>query len=54
MSAKAIYITRHARFEMKRRGIRQVDVIAAIRIAQAYYVITAYKTSKIDKHWRKP
>jgi len=84
MAVKAIRITEHARFEMKRRGIRQADVIATIRnpgqtlasskgrriyqsrlghlllrvivkeVAQAYHVVTAYKTSKVDKYWRKP
>ena len=30
MLAKRIHITAHARFEMKRRGIRTADVIASI------------------------
>lgn len=87
MAAKPIHISGHARFEMKRRGIRYREVVRTIRSpgqvlpsvkgrqiyqallgrakrlllrvivkedAQAYHVVTVYKTSKIDKYWRTP
>jgi hypothetical protein len=87
MAGKPIKISVHARFEMKRRGIKRADVVATIRHAGqilpsikgrhihqskigpggrmllrvvvkedavAYHVVTAYKTSKIAKYWRKP
>jgi hypothetical protein len=87
MAAKLVRISSHARFEMKRRGIRPGEVIQTIRnpgqvlpsvkgrevyqsligatgrfllrvvvkqAAGAYYVVTAYKTSKIAKYWRMP
>jgi len=87
MPAKPIWISSHARFEMRRRRISRADVIATIRNPgqvvpsikgrriyqskvgfagrmllrvvvredrRAYYVVTAYQTSKIDKYWRTP
>jgi hypothetical protein len=87
MPAKPIRIGRHARFEMRRRGIRPIDVVRMIRSpgqvlpsfkgrhifqgligrarrlllrvivkedARAYYVVTAYKTSKVVKYWKTP
>src|SRR5438132_12037503 len=87
MAPKAIQITAHARFELRRRGIRRADVVATIlnpgqvlpsakgrhiyqslirpvgrllpRVivkedAKAYHVVTAYKTTKVAKYWKKP
>ncbi len=87
MPAKSVQISAHARFEMRRRGIRSSDVVRTIRnpgqvlpsskgreiyqrlvgragrlllrvvvkqTANAYHVITAYKTSNIAKYWRTP
>jgi len=87
MPSKPIRISRHARFEMKRRGISRNQVVGMVRapdqvipsthgrdvyqgligraarmllrvvVAEgddAYHVVTAYKTSKIDKYWRVP
>lgn len=85
MPAKSIFISPHARFEMRRRGIGALDIVAVVRhpgqvvpakkrrqvfqsklgIAgrillrvvvkeeiHGYHVITAYKTSKVNKYWR--
>jgi hypothetical protein len=87
MPAKPIRIGTHARFAMRRRGIRRNEVVRTIRkpgqvlpsskgrqiyqrllgpkgrlllrvvvkpAADAYHVITAYKTSKVAKYWRTP
>jgi hypothetical protein len=87
MPAKPVRISAHARFEMRRRGIRPDEVVRTIRnpgqvlpsskgreiyqrligrtgrlllrvvvkqAANAYHVITAYKSSKIAKDWRTP
>ncbi len=87
MPIKPVIISSHARFEMRRRGIKRTDLMATVRNpgqvlpsvkgrhiyqskigpagrlllrvivkedAQAYHVITAYKTSKVAKYWRTP
>jgi hypothetical protein len=54
MPAKPIRISGHARFEMGRRGISRADVLRVVvkEDANAYHVVTAYKTSKIANYWK--
>ena len=85
MADQPIQFSKHARFEMKRRGIARTAVVAAIRepgqivpsvngreVYQSligrsgrlllrvvvkedenvYHVVTAYKTSQVQKYWR--
>jgi len=40
-------LTNHARLEMVRRGIAEAR-------STPRRVITVYRTSKIDKYWRRP
>ena len=87
MTTQPIQFSAHARFEMRRRGIGQAEVVRTIRNpgqvlpsvkgreiyqslvgrtgrlllrvvvrqeANAYHVVTVYKTSNIAKYWRMP
>ncbi|MFN0197244.1 MAG: DUF4258 domain-containing protein [Planctomycetaceae bacterium] len=84
MTAKPVIFSAHARFEMRRRGIKQAEVLEVVRkpgqiIAsengrqihqskisrdgkfllrvvvaeddQSFHVVTAYKTSRIERYW---
>jgi hypothetical protein len=85
MPEKPVSISGHARFEMRRRGITEAQVIRVLRHAEqvvpsrkgrhihqsrvaggrlllrvvvkeavaAYHVVTAYKTAKIVKYWKR-
>ncbi|MBI4602142.1 MAG: DUF4258 domain-containing protein [Planctomycetes bacterium] len=86
MPGKPVIVSGHARFEMRRRGIREAQVVGVVRLpgqvvpsrkgrhvyqakiasgkmllrvvvredTSAYHVITAYKTSKVAKYWKRP
>ncbi len=44
-----VVITDHARFQLRRRQIEE-DAVRQVALTPEH-VVTAYRTSKIDKYW---